>query len=255
MKIAVFSDLHFEFGKPPKIDCTGADVIVLAGDCHTDQGLIGLVRSLRHQYQVPVICIAGNHEHYNGVYQDTLTFLRREIPAVGGHFLENDTLVLDGIRFLGCTLWTNFMLYGPESQAALMKVADDCITDFWSIRYGLRRFLPADAERLCIQSLQWLERELQQPFEGKTVVITHFAPHHWANHYSHSEGDPVTPYFICDCSYLLDRYPIELWIFGHTHNSIDFEVGKGTRLLSNQAGYPNEDPSYTMFSNELLAEV
>lgn len=255
MKIAIFSDLHVEFRQPLNIDCSDADIIILAGDCHTGENAVQIAARLREQYRVPVLFIAGNHEHYHGEYSATLETLRSNAKKRAVTFLENDIQIYDGVRFLGCTLWTDFCLYGDDQQAKLQNVAQNSITDFWAIQYGNRRFTPNDATELFERSYAWLKEELAKPFEGKTVVITHFGPHLTAKHTKYPIDDPVSPYFVSDCSALMQQFPIDLWIYGHTHNSVDVVLETGTRLVSNQQGYPNEDPDYTRFDIHKICEI
>ncbi|HEX7580609.1 MAG TPA: metallophosphoesterase, partial [Thermoanaerobaculia bacterium] len=100
------------------------------------------------------------------------------------------------------------------------------------------RFLPADARRLHAASLSWLEEALAQPFDGTTVVVTHHAPspQSVAPHFT---GDPLSPSFASDLTGLIERTRPALWIHGHTHHPVDYQVG-ATRVLSNQWGYPKE---------------
>lgn len=255
MKIAIFSDLHVEFRQQPNIDCSDADIIILAGDCHTGEDTVHVAAQLREQYRVPVLFIAGNHEHYHGEYSATLEMLRSSAKKQSVTFLENDIQIYDGVRFLGCTLWTNFCLYGDEQQATLKNVAKKSIRDFYVIEYKNRVFTPSDANELFEYSYDWLKEELAKPFDGKTVVITHFGPHLSAKHTRYPADDPVSPYFVSDCSALMQQFPIDLWIYGHTHNSVDIVLESGTRLVSNQKGYPNEDPHYTRFDTHKICEI
>src|SRR6185369_1404446 len=48
-----------------------------------------------------VIYVAGNHEFYGGHWDSTLTTMRAEAKQSGIHFLENDSIEIDGVRFLG----------------------------------------------------------------------------------------------------------------------------------------------------------
>lgn len=36
---------------------------------------------------------------------------------------------------------------------------------------------------------------------------------------------------------------VALWVHGHTHTSVDFEMA-GTRVVSNQRGYPGEESGF-----------
>ena len=78
-----------------------------------------------------------------------------------------------------------------------------------------------------------MENELAQPFDGKTIVVTHHAPHPLSIH-PRFAGNPVNPGFVSDLGPLLDR--ADLWLHGHTHDGFDYWVGR-CRVLANPAGY------------------
>lgn len=164
--------------------------------------------------------------------------------------------VIDGVRFLGCTLWSNFQIHGPRYGEECKRSALLGISDFSSIRFEGRRFTPDHAVSLFQQSYDWLEAQLATAFDGPTVVVTHFLPHWEGVHPIHAKGrDPLTAYFAADCSELMRSYPIDVWMYGHTHNSVDFGLDVGVRLVSNQRGYPNEPLIYTQFNAEKIIEV
>ncbi len=107
MKLHILSDLHTEFAdfSPPE---TGADVVILAGDIGV--GLGGIEWAARRFPKAPVIYVPGNHEFYG--HDIGLTDQLKAAAPVDIHILNNDTLELERIRFLGCTLWTDFNLHG-----------------------------------------------------------------------------------------------------------------------------------------------
>jgi len=234
MKIHVLSDLHAEFSpfQPPP---TEADVVVLAGD--TSMGTRGIALAREWFPDRPVLYVAGNHEFY----RESMTRLPRKLAdvarAAGVHYLENAQAVIGGVRFLGCTLWTDFELFGERHHS--MAAAQATMNDFRLIRVApeYRRFRPADARVSHLVSLDWLLAALDTPFDGPTVVVTHHAPSLRSVNarYRH---DPATPAYASDLEYLLDGRA-SLWIHGHTHVCVDYEMG-GTRVLSNQRGYPND---------------
>lgn len=167
----------------------------------------------------------------------------------GVHFLECDAFEWSGVRFLGCTLWSNFELYGKEAVQSSQDVARHYVNDFRLIRCGDRAFKPTDGVERFQASYAWLESALAQPYAGKTVVVTHFAPHPAVIHddYRGTPPDPLTPCFTSDCSELMRQYPMAAWLYGHTHNSVDVVVENTVRVVSNQHGYPGERASYTQF--------
>ena len=109
MKIGVFSDLHLEFGKydPPKVD---ADIIILAGDIHVgDQGIEWAKDVFKEK---EVIYVIGNHEYYHGDFSKITDQIRKKATGSNIHVLEKEKLVIGEVCFLGCTLWTDFDLFG-----------------------------------------------------------------------------------------------------------------------------------------------
>lgn len=235
MKIHVLSDLHTEFEPfdPPETD---AELVVLAGD--TSMGTRGMEQAREWFPGRPVLYIAGNHEYYRESTPRLNRKLAEAAHACGMHFLENGAVVIGGVRFLGCTLWTDFELFGERHHS--MAAAQAAMNDFRLIRVDpdYRRFRPADARVSHMVSLDWLCTQLDVPFDGPTVVVTHHAPSlRSVNPRFHSH--PATPAYASDLEWLLDGRAV-MWIHGHTHLCVDYEMG-GTRVISNQRGYP-EDP-------------
>jgi len=250
MRIYLISDIHTEFGNDPPPLHKKVDVIILAGDIGLGLACLDVAKFYRDKNGVPVIVLAGNHEYYRRDIIETLAQLRAAAATMDGiHFLECDTFEWKNVRFLGCTLWSNFSLYGRTTAGFHRELARKYVSDFKVIRCGSRTFTPADAAERFNASYAWLENELAKPFAGKTVVVTHFAPHSATIHadYLGPPPDEVTPYFVSDCSTLMQRYPMAAWLYGHTHNSVDVMVEGKVRLISNQKGYPNERWTYTQF--------
>lgn len=241
MKIALYSDLHLEClstpWQPPALD---ADVVVLAGDIasHT-HGLQWATTAFAHWPRSPtIVYVAGNHEYY-GAHLGLLTELRKA-KWTGVRLLERDTAVLPGLRILGCTLWSGFDLYGGDRIDGSMREARRAIDDYNLIKAsGGQCLKPLDTLRLHRLSTQWLARALSQPFDGKTVVVTHFAPHRQCVDPRY-ESSPLSPYFVTDLNHLMSAHAIDVWCHGHTHTNTDFVTETGCRVISNQRGYPNE---------------
>ncbi|HEY0015401.1 MAG TPA: metallophosphoesterase [Longimicrobium sp.] len=234
MKIHVLSDLHCEFAPfhPPATD---ADVVVLAGDTCT--GTRGIQMAREWFPDRPVMYVAGNHEYYG---ESTPRLNRKLAEAARGsgiRYLEKGEAVVGGVRFLGCTLWTDFELFGERQNS--MHAAQAAMNDFRLIRVdpAYYRFRPADARATHAASLSWLVERLDTPFDGPTVIVTHHAPS-LRSVDPHFQDHPVTPAYASDLEWLLDGRAV-LWIHGHTHVCVDYEMG-GTRVLSNQRGYPEE---------------
>jgi predicted phosphodiesterase len=250
-KIRIHSDLHLEFSDwiPPPVD---ADVIVLAGDIHV--GVAGLQWMRRHFPETPVLYVPGNHEFYGARVHDVQVALRDAAQRLGIHLLDTQELVIDGTRFLGATLWTDFALYGTDQERVAQSMADAkrYMHDYRVIRYGAQgKFRPEHGLRLHMEQVQWLERRLAGPHDGATVVVTHHLPHPRSVHPKY-EDDPLNPAFASDLRHLV-RPPVHLWVHGHTHESLDYAVN-GTRVVCNPRGYIPMQPNPS-FDPRLVVEV
>ncbi|BBN89715.1 metallophosphoesterase [Azospira sp. I09] len=258
MKIALYSDLHLEClaasWQPAPLD---VDVVLLAGDIapHT-HGMRWAATTFADWPKAPaVFYVAGNHEFYDasfGLYAE----LQKPVWAEQGvTCLERRTVELDGVRILGCTLWSGFSLHGHGAQQALaMTGARNGINDYWVIRgHDGKTLEPRETVAMYRRSLGWLDTELAKPFDGKTVVVTHFAPHRGCVAPQH-EGSAVSPYFVTDLSHLMVAHRIDVWCHGHTHTNNDFVAENGCRVVSNQRGYPREVAT-SGFRPELVLEV
>ena len=267
MKIQLLSDLHLE--THPQFQATaapGADLLVLAGDIGSYQTgsllqgeYFGLERfSPLPQFAAwpcPVVYVPGNHEYDLQDWDVAHARLRQVCEALGILWLERESLVLDGVRFIGTTLWTDYdaiALLNAKVQAgdvgALLKLREKSFraANFYLRKTGGTRhgeaFLaePMRAQALVCQ--EWLRQALQQPFAGQTVVVTHFAP-------SLQSRDPrygLVPGTAGFCNALDDLLPqADLWLHGHLHAPSDYRV-QGThadgsswtcRVVANPLGY------------------
>ena len=231
MKVSVLSDLHLEFSgiELPKLE---VDLVVLAGDIHkSDKG----VRWANEAFSCDVLYVLGNHEFYTGHFDRTIE-KARDAASSHVHVLENDSYTTEGIRFLGTTAWTDFSATGDVSAA--MSMARVTMNDYRVIRAdrNYRRLRPYDVAARNRHAKDWLTTELDRPFAGKTVVISHHAPIPEVCSSEH-EGHVGASYFNAWHT-IVDK--VDGWIFGHTHHSIDVELS-GCRLVSNQKGYPGEE--------------
>ncbi len=236
MKLHLLSDLHTEF-EAFAIPKTDADVLVLAGDIGTK--LSGLELALK-SCEIPVVYVAGNHEYYGAAIPKLTTELQDLARGSQVHFLENDSFIFQNVRFLGCTLWTDFEILGLENRGLAMWDAEQRMADYRLIRLSpkFNRLRPIDTAGFHFASLKWLKQHLELGFDGRTVVVTHHAPSAKSFNPKY-QSDLLSAAFASNLEFLLDEFKIDLWIYGHTHHNADFVHGS-TRILSNQRGYPNE---------------
>lgn len=246
----MLSDLHLEFA-PFEIPAPDADVVILAGDVAPGFGGMGL--ALRELAGRPVIYVAGNHEYYGHSLPALTEQFRAAAQGTHVHFLENSEVVLRGVRFLGCTLWTDFGVWGKDAQPLAAWIAGQAMNDFRLIQWSRanRPLLPTDVQAIHRRSRTWLARKLAERFDGPTVVVTHHGPS-LRSLVPANRDDLLTPAYVSDLESCLDGRRVALWIRGHTHRSVDYTL-HGTRVLSNQRGYP--DQTGTGFDARLVVTV
>ncbi|VTU24617.1 metallophosphoesterase [Variovorax sp. PBL-E5] len=253
MKLNILSDLHLSRGGLPHPK-TDADLVILAGDIARPAQAMAWARG----FDRPVLYVAGNHEFYGGSVDGTLRELKALSAGTGIQVLDDESIVIDGVRFLGTTLWTDFNLLGTGSErVAAMEQAARLTYDFSRIRLhdaSPALFTPADSAALFARHATWLNARLAEPHAGPTVVITHHAPAPGSIH-PRFEGSPINASFVSDLRASMGRDRVDLWIHGHTHDSFDYRVD-GTRVLCNPRGYlrdeVNENP---LFDPLLTVEI
>jgi predicted phosphodiesterase len=244
VRLHVLSDLHLERHEftAPDVD---ADVVVLAGDIA--RGTRGVEWARSWAQGRPVLFVAGNHEFYGHATPGLIEDLRDSAKGSTIRVLENDDTIIDGVRFLGCTLWTDFGVDGEAGRAETMRLCGRVINDYGQITFGPggraltrsnRALTPSDTRDLHLASRSWLATRLAEPHHGRTVVITHHAPL--------IRKRPSVPMlralagaFASDLTDLMGGDRVALWIFGHTHRVASLDL-RGTRVISNPRGYPRQ---------------
>lgn len=244
MKLQLASDLHLEHlsrmfpGETLIRPAHEADVLVLAGDVAQATDAVALFAD----WPVPVLYVLGNHEAYRERLECVIDELRVASRGTSVRFLERDVVDFGGVRFLGCTLWTDYRLRSNRTQRQLMENAGLRINDHRLIRTrNGELFSPEHALRDHEISRAWLEQELSQDYDGKTVVVTHHAPHPLSVHPRYA-GDPTNAAFASDLTELLQK--ADVWLHGHVHDSFDYSVA-GCRVVANPRGYARNVSSAT----------
>ncbi|WP_431099061.1 metallophosphoesterase [Polaromonas aquatica] len=279
MNIQLLSDLHLEsnpnFTAQP---VPGAGLLVLAGDIGSYQkgslldelniSDFGLARfsplSVARGgagWPTPVLFVPGNHEYDGLDFDEAHARLRQTCERLGIIWLERETVVIEGVRFVGSTLWTDFdALSEGQAQAADITLGEQLkarekafrAANFYlhknhSFRAG-QPLLAADVREEGLKSQAWLRQALAVPFEGPTVAVTHFAP-------SLLSADPrygLVPGTAGFCNALDDLLPLaDLWLHGHLHCAIDY-VSRGCRVVANPLGYARKHEQEAFLPNLLI---
>jgi predicted phosphodiesterase len=237
VRLHVLSDLHLEHGSPAP-GRVEADVVVLAGDIATGTGGVEWARAWAADR--PLVYVSGNHELYGQALPELLEELRRAAAGSSVHVLEHEQRMIGGVRFLGCTLWSDFDYDGPARRALSMRVCERVVNDYKLITFGPqgRALTARDTRNLHLASRRWLTARLADHHDGPTVVVTHHAPLIGTRPQS-PELRALAGAFASDLTELIDARQVALWIFGHTHQATDVVIA-GARVLSNPYGYPHQ---------------
>jgi predicted phosphodiesterase len=238
MKIQIASDLHHEAAHrtslagalPVRRD---ADVLVLAGDIHEGSRVIELYGDCR----VPVIYVAGNQEPVGFVYQELVSELRNCARGTSVHFLQDAQIALGNVRFLEAMLWTGYSVYPLQLDGAT-HATGTAMAEHRRLRRARSRFFRSDdARRHQRRTLRWLNERRDEPFAGKTIVVTHNAP----------SGLSITQRNRAHYLAAADALNVEIlvikadfWFHGHIHASSDYLVGN-CRVICNPRGLPDEN--------------
>lgn len=241
MKLHLLSDLHTEMA-PFSLPETEADAVVLAGDIGVGVNAVEGAIAASRRLGKPIVYVPGNHEFYRQADTSGMHGLVREMKRISRgtnvHVLDDDEVVLGDVRFLGCTLWTDFDLFGEGMRDVVMMAAGSVIKDFKHIFDHGNKVTPSFLRERHWKSRKWLERRLDEGAGKKTIIITHHGPHPRScpGHFRH---DPVSAGFFSDLQSLILGHGIDLWAHGHVHAGADYRIGE-TRIVCNPRGYPGE---------------
>lgn len=236
-----------------------ADICVLAGDIcdRFNLSLHWVVNTIAKK--MPVVMVLGNHEYFG----TSLPRCRREAKfiakAMGIHLLDDSEVVLDGVRFLGGTLWTDWWLpikgkytdFDPaDVRKEAMRLSKREFADFAEIYANevgpngeIARFVNAnDLAKEHERARAFLEEALARDYDGKTVVLTHHAPH--PNSVTEEYAvDATTAGYVSDLTELIEENGPDYWIHGHTHTTFRYRVAR-TEFICNPKGYSRERPGF-----------
>jgi predicted phosphodiesterase len=257
MKINLLSDLHIEqpHSIPTINNDSGADVMILAGDIIATSPLIqknnprykiwkDFIKNVVSQHKHTIV-IAGNHEAYGSVKHDlsmakVLEILREEYAELGVNFLENESIKIDGVTFVGSTLWSDMNKGNPDTLYRIKPM----LNDFTQIKYEDNKFIPEDSVSLFRKAVAYFEEVIRD--DGDYVFVTHHAPTFLSIMEKYRDSQHMNGGYASDLSdFILDYPKIKLWVHGHMHDKFKYWMGE-TLVACNPRGYNGEKkfPNY-----------
>lgn len=292
MKIALCSDIHLEFGSISLENTENADVLILSGDIcvakdlleRADFNILGMTNESNQYHNFfqeccerfrHVIYVAGNHEHYHGDYATTIPTLRERLGyLVNLHILDKEFVELNGVCFVGGTLWTDMNKEDPNTLYRIKSYMNDYriiknsnemvsfkaykdktkpvgMTDeeWLALPYEKRvetvfetrpaKFSPEESVKDHKAMLKFIDESIQSRSEMPWVVVGHHSPSKLSTKPRYEKDLVVNGAYSSDLSeFILDHPQIKLWTHGHTHHEFDYMIGS-TRIVCNPRGYIN----------------
>jgi Icc-related predicted phosphoesterase len=164
--------------------------------------------------------IAGNHDHYDVVFEETIATLRRCLPGIT--VLDDEAIEIGGVRFFGTTLWSDFE--GRSAEA--MEKTRRGVGEFFFVRTRARepmtngklaKFQPVDALAAHDRALAALASCLAPADGKKTIVISHHAPSRQGLN-PHFAGNGLDGVYASDLDAMIEALvSVPVWVHGHTH--------------------------------------
>jgi Icc-related predicted phosphoesterase len=248
-KIQIVSDIHLEFLKYEcEIPVTDADVVVYAGDIGVGTRHMDWFKGELEKHQKPLIYVLGNHEFY---YQNMMDIRSKwadfadEYPDF--NLLDNGSTVVNGVIYIGGTMWTDLDGRNAMSEMAI----NESLNDFSCIRKSdnIESFRAMDSAIEFDNTMNYLRVIHEMIHEDdKVVMVTHHSPSHQSVA-PQFRGSGINGAFASDLDGFIEFSKINLWIHGHMHNVSDYMI-ENTRIVANPKGYPNEG-SYSNFRGNM----
>lgn len=226
-------------------------LLVVAGDMGNGanyqasaEWLLKLGKRYRH-----VVAVLGNHDYWRGDLVDTVKKFKNHLAwsqtKHNVHLIQNESLVLENVKILGGTMWTDM----DKGNPLIMSVARQIMTPDY-------HFIRKNGEGICPLDL-YTEAEFTRKFifdhakrdtaDQKVIAVTHHAPSFNSVHerYRHAGFDTMNHYFYSDLESDLHYkdHDIDYWIHGHVHDPFDYVVNN-TRVICNPTGYAHETNGY-----------
>jgi Icc-related predicted phosphoesterase len=270
------SDLHMEFGNGvPSLESCSGDILILAGDCFNAEDIkrhpffeqdptVKSARkdaSLKYQEFLTeaskrfrhVLAVMGNHEHYSGKLAQNERVLREnfaKFPNVT--LLENETVKINGVVFVGGTLWTDLNKGSPLTCYYANLNMNDYKRIHIQNEHQYRKLTPADTYILHLKTKKFIFDAASQHEDDPVVVITHHAPSFLSIHPRYHSDREMNGNFCSDLSEeILDHPNIKYWFHGHVHDDFEYEIGE-CKVLCNPRGYEKYEARAHAFNFRFL---
>jgi Icc-related predicted phosphoesterase len=265
MRCCYMSDLHLET-QDYRWPLPAGDVLIIAGDlCHArclaagpdDRAalkqrdrVLRLADEMRARF-AHVLLVPGNHDHYEGTFSETAGLLRAGLPGVT--VLDDATVQIEGVRFFGGTLWTDFA-EGTGLDAVRRRCGEFFFVKVREADGSTRKFRPEDALAAFDATRAALSRSLAAANGKRTVVISHHAPSRQGLN-PHHVGDDLDGAYASDLDgWITGLADLPVWVHGHTHMRRLYRIG-ATQVRTDARGFDGRDLSSRGFTGQSSFEI
>lgn len=240
MKINIISDIHLDASNMSH-DTEQFNVVILAGDIAVDDSLFEQFIERSIHPNSTILFVPGNHEFEGKHFQKTIEYYNGlEKIYENFNFLYNKSIIIEDVKFIGSTLWSNFEGAGVNNKNAVKDWATRGLHDIKSIYETIDgKYTPWNPDRVekeFNKCFDYLNYELKQNTNSdyKNFVITHFAPSRKSLD-KKFEHDIMSAYWVNNLSDSLMGFS-EYWVHGHLHRSYSY-TENGTKVICNPRGY------------------
>ena len=260
MKLRIMSDLHLEFMNSlddfeiPALPEDKETVLILAGDVHYGKRLHLVFDKFKDQFKA-IIFVYGNHEFYSGNMPSIPFRVEEDIAGMNNVWpLDAETIEIDGVHFVGATLWTDMANFNQ----VVMWDAQCRMNDYKKIRTGppaepwKYKLRPVHTTSLHIRHKEFMFKTITELKEaGETVVaVSHHLPSYQCIHPGY-KGSTLNGAYASELFEFVAESKPDLWVHGHVHDNVDLMLAD-TRVVCNPRGYwpsdlnPDFDPLFTV---------
>jgi len=253
MNFDLLSDLHLRSLDESFLENIkpASNVLVLLGDiCEINQvkQMLHFFKQLNKLWDY-ILYVPGNHEFYGGHLTDTVSILRSHLKHLKNIVvMDNNTEVINGIAFIGSTLWTD---HNKGNIISILNI-ENMLNDYNMIRVSPIlndiRVKSSDIIHLFNICFKYISDQVKK-FDS-CVILTHHAPTYLSISQKYKESI-INGAFASELSdFILDNPQIKVWAHGHVHSKFDYKLGN-CRIITNPYGYRNEIYSSTQLYKPL----
>ena len=234
---------------PPPLDKDSETLLIIAGDIWTSEKIVTAkdsndlvwIQKIAVQF-AEVVIVLGNHDYWGGNIRNEVSKLRAGFEALGlknVHLLENNTIIIDDIKVVGATLWTDF----NKKTFSVLNAAPRVMNDYSRIKTnhnGCYFDVPAiDIYNIHVKSERYIfENAFKDYPEQKLIVVTHMAPSEQSvnEQYQRPECWQTNYLYYTELGNKIAYTEIDYWFHGHMHDAVTYKI-HNTVVACNPRGY------------------